>query len=296
MKLINKIALVCLLGTFALITGCDKTKPYDITVATPEAHFTGPERRTYSVVADPAPSFTLQVGTTDVSSSDRIVTYNVTSPSGAVAGTDYTIAGTNTLTIPANGAIADIVIQAVASQYASGKKDTLIFTLAQPSLAVADFQDTVTLIIAGPSGCAEDNLTSLNAVLGDYTNTNETLDGGPYGPYTTSISAVTITSPTTGTIVVENIWDNGWGPITFELDWTDPANRTTMVVPQDAIPGSDAGDLSPTYAGQTVAVRPYAASGAGTYSYCDQTFTLNMQLGVTNVGWFNILYQVNLAR
>ena len=49
----------------------------------------------------------------------------------------------------------------------------------------------------------------------------------------------------------------------------------------------------------TVAERvPTAALSAtpGTYSYCDGTFTLKMQLGVTGIGWFNALYTVNMAR
>lgn len=291
----NKLSLLGVLAATFLLSSCDKTKLYDIDTAPPAAHFVGGTTRIYSVVDDPAPSFKLQVGTTDVSSSDRTVTYVVSSPSGAVQGTQYTITGGNTVTIPANSAVADINIQANYAEYSGGRRDTLIFSLAKPSLDITQFQDTVRLIIAGPGGCDEGD-PDLNSLTGDYENTNELLGTSPYGPYTTSISAVTLTSPTTGTIVVENIWDNGWGPITFTLDWTDPINRTVEPIQQDAIPGSDAGDLNATYAGQTIAVRPNGTSGPGTYSACDQTFQLNMQLGVTALGWFNVLYQVNMAR
>ena len=151
-----------------------------------------------------------------------------------------------------------------------------------------------TVVIA----CREANVV-LSDLTGDYDNTNETLGTSAYGPYTTTISSAVATGPTTGTIVVENIWDNGWGPITFNLDWTDPNNRTATVVDQAAIPGSDAGDLNPANAGTTISVRvpPSALSATpGTFSTCGQTFQLKMQLGVTGGSYVNALYTVNLER
>lgn len=301
MKQVKNISLLAIIALVMIMTGCDKTKPYTIDVAPAQAHFVGGKTQVYSVVDDPAPSFVLQVGSTDVATVDRLVTYNISSPSGAVLGTQYTVnSGTagNTVTIPANGALASITVQANYSAYSSGRKDTLIFTLAQPSMTPATFLDTVRLIIAGPSGCNEANV-NLTEVLGVYDNTNELFAGSPYGPYTTTISGFTQLTPTSASIVVTNIWDNGWGPITFILDWSDPLNRTATVVQQDAIPGSNAGDLNAAYAGQTVAVRAPSATLSptpGTYSYCDQTFTLQMQLGVTNLGYFNALYTVNMVR
>ncbi|MBC7536647.1 MAG: hypothetical protein H7258_13230 [Ferruginibacter sp.] len=292
MKFLSKISLAGIIALLILIAGCDKTKPYDVIVAPPEAHFVGAKNQSYFVV-DSLPVYNVIVGTTDVSPTDRVVTYNVTSPTGAVAGTQYTIGTSGTVTIPAGQALANIDVRALTAVYGGGRKDTLIFTLSIPSLKPSTFLDTVKLALSGP--CSE-AATDLNVLLGNYDNTNELLGGGPYGPYTTSISGVTPTSATTGTIVVENIWDNGWGPISFDVDWTDPLNRTVTVVQQNAIPGSDAGDLNPAYAGMTIAVRPYATSGPGTYSYCSQTITLNMQLGVTGLGYFNVLYQVNMAR
>ena len=134
----------------------------------------------------------------------------------------------------------------------------------------------------------------LNALLGDYNKTNETFGITPYGPYTTSISSVNQLTPTSGTIVVENIFDFGWGPITFTLDWSDPNNRTVIVVAQSS--GiADAGTLSGAYAGEEVAVRPFAGQ-PGTFSACKGTLTLKMQLGVAGLGYFGELYTVNMAR
>ena len=300
MKFFKNLLLPTILGLMFSMSGCDKTKPYDTTVSPPRAHFVGKPTVIYSVVNNPAPADTIQVGTTDVSSADRTVTINVTSTTGAAAGTQYTIVGGNTVTIPGGKALANVIFQANYTEYSSGRVDTLILAISTPSLEPAAFLDTVKLIIAGPSSCSEAN-PDFVPDLGSYPNTNETLNGSPYGPYTTSIASITPTGPTTATMVVNNIWDNGWGPITFDLDWSDPANTTVTVEPQAAIAGSDAGDLNSMYAGMPIAVRPYATSGPGTYSACHQDFTLNMQLGVGDgaggvLGYFDVLYQVHMLK
>lgn len=299
MKFINRFYLLTALALVFIMAGCDKTKPYDISVPQAVVHFNGSATQIYPVIVDPAPVYNVTVGSSDVSNSDRIVTYNVSSPSGAVEGTQYTIDHSGTVSIPAGKAEATIDIRARFNEYAGGRIDTLILSLTTPSIEVAPFMDTVMVILKGPSGCVED-IVEVNDMLGDYVNTTETFGTNPvYGPYPTSISSAVLTSASTATIVIENLFDDGWGPITFLLDWSDANNRTCVVVPQDAIAGSDAGTINSTYAGQTVAVRvpPSALSAtAGTYSYCDGTFTLKMQLGVTALGWFNALYTVNMVR
>ncbi|HEY6503375.1 MAG TPA: hypothetical protein VIZ28_05315 [Chitinophagaceae bacterium] len=296
MKRLTSLLTICLAGAgiAAIISGCDKTKPYDTLMAEAQVHFVGSKFQNYQMAVNPAPVFKVNLGTTDVSSSARTVTVNVSSSSGAVAGTHYSLPGGNIVTIPAGQATAALDLQGVYNQYTSGRKDTLRFTLAQPDIAPAKFTDTIYVILRGP--CFEGDVT-LNAFAGNWTAI-ETLGGGsPYGPYpcTIPIASITQLTPTTGTVTVTNIWDNGWGPITFTLDWTDPVNRTATVIAQNAIAGSNAGDLNSAYAGQTVAVRPFAGS-PGTFSACNNTFTLRMQLGVTNVGYFAALYTVNLTR
>jgi hypothetical protein len=299
MKQLKNISLASLVVLLAVTAGCDKTQLYDIKTAEPEAHFTGAKDQRYSVLTNPAPAYVIRVGTTDVSNADRTVTINVTSPTGAAAGNQYTLGGIgagNTVTIKAGQALDSFTVTANFASYTTGRKDTLVFTVAEPSVKRAAFQDTIKLAIGGP--CFEGDITAtiLNGLRGNYSNTRETFGAGaPYGPYLTSIPTATLTSLTTATIVVNNIWDNGWGPITFNLDWTDPVNRTATVVAQNAISGSNAGDLSATYAGQTVAVRPFAGQ-PGTFSACNSTFTLRMQLGVTGVGFFGSLYTVNMGR
>ena len=136
-------------------------------------------------------------------------------------------------------------------------------------------------------------------------NTNHVFNNTPRGPYTTSILSVNQTSATTGTIEVANIWNNGWAPVTFTLDWTDPANRKVTLATQTNIGPATTVISDTTYATWLVLVGPSTtttAAGPGTFSICNQTLTLKMFVGITNPtftsgGWFNVPpYVVNMAR
>jgi len=300
MKRINNLSLLTILAFTFLLASCDKTKPYEIEVPPAQAHFVGKEVQVYAAETNPAPAFKLQVGTTDVAGTDRTVTYKVACLSGAVAGTQYNIPSGNTsgkVTIKAGKAIADITIEADYASYVSGRKDTLMFSLSEPSVKPAGFMDTVYVIIRG--ACFEGNV-NLDDLLGDYDNTNEDF-GGAYGPYTTSILSATQTSATTGTIVVDNIFDSGWEPITFTLDWTDPANRKVTLLTQTNIGPATTVTSNATYATWLVMVGPSPTAGPGTFSICNQTLTLKIRVGITDPtftsgGWFSTPYTVNMAR
>jgi hypothetical protein len=154
---------------------------------------------------------------------------------------------------------------------------------------VGEYFDTLKVVLRGP--CFEGDV-SLPALTGLYKNTNE-MFSEPYGPYTTSVTAVS-TGPTSATFSITGLWAPSWGPIQFNADWTDPANRTVTVVPQTS--GiADAGTLSSSYAGYEVAVRPFAGQ-TGTFSACDNSFVLRFQLGVAGVGYFSTLYTVTMER
>ena len=90
-----------------------------------------------------------------------------------------------------------------------------------------------------------------------------------------------------------NIYDYGWNPAKFVLDWTNPAARTAIPLPQSGI--GDAGTLNSAYAGRDISLRPLAGQ-PGTFSICKQTLNLTMQVGVTGLGWFGTPYFVNMAR
>jgi len=231
----------------------------------------------------------IPVSVTNVSATDRTVTISVTSPSGAQSGIQYTTS--TSVVIPAGKTIDSILVSVIYSAYQSGRKDTLIFTIVDGDVKASAYNNKYTLYLFGP--CSESE-TVLSSLQGDYDNTIENYDGGtPYGPYTTAISSVTQLTPTTGTVVVTNIFDYGWNPITFTLDWTDPLNTKVTLVEQSGI--GDAGTLDPSLAGADITVRPFAGQ-AGSFSYCRNTLTLKMQLGVTGLGFLPGLYTVNMAR
>ncbi len=284
-------------SAIVILDACNKHKEYDVITPLPQAHFIGAKTQNYIMSAATPPPFVLTIGTTDVASADRNVTLNISSPSGAVKGTHYTLSiPGNTITIPAGKATAALNIQGIYAQYTAGRKDTLLFTISAPDVEPARFSDTVRVVLRGP--CFEGDVT-LNSFLGAYPNTNELFGTSAYGPYLTTVSAVSSTGPTSGNITVTNIYDAGWNPIVFQLDWTNPAARTATLNAQSGI--GNAGTLNTAYNGMDVSVRPWAGTTPpppqiGTFSVCNQTIQLRMQLGVTGLGWFGSLYTVNMAR
>jgi hypothetical protein len=299
MKYFKSLSLVPVALLVFLLASCDKTKPYETVTPPPQAHFVGAKFQAYSAAVAPVPVFNVIVGSTDVSNVDRQVTYKVASSSGATGGTQYTIATgntTGTVTIKAGEARANIPVQAIFNAYTAGRRDTLMFTLQEPSMAPSKFMDTVYVTIRG--ACFEGDV-NLNEFLGTYANTNELLGTSAYGPYTTTISSVSQVTATTGKVTVENIWDNGWAPITFDLDWTNPANRITSLIQQDNI--ADGSTVNPQYAGSSVTVTNPSATSfpnqRGTFSICNQTLQFKMRICLLPLGCFSsTLYTVNLAR
>ncbi len=267
MKVINKILpaalAVTLVGAFV---GCDKTKPYDIITADPEVHFISSNRDLAYYVEDNANStFSIEVGTTNVSSQDRTVTYKITSPTGAVSGTHYSTvpAGNATVTIPAGESKATIVIHGVFAPYADGtRKDTLQITLAEPSIKAAKFNDTINLILQ--RYCTVD----LADFTGDY-KCQDYYNGAPDGgPYTVTLAPGTSTGTNTGYVMLTGLWGVANPPVRINLDWNNPANFTTTIVKGNWFVDSDYGQST---------INP---SGAGTFSSCDNTFTIRFEATV----------------
>lgn len=239
----------------------------------------------YTITA-PGQTYKVYIGLTKASSSDRTVNVAVTSPTGAAQGAQYSLSASS-VTFKAGSVIDSIVVTAVYNAYVSGRKDTLNFAFTNADDGLVSLSNSFKLRVRGP--CFEGD-PELNAFKFTYPQTHELFGTSAYGPYTTTISAVTPLTATTGKITVTNIWDFGWGPIDFILDWTNPANRTVTVVP--ATSGiADAGTINSAYAGSQVAVRPFAGQ-PGTFSFCTGTIVLKMQLGVAGLGYFGSLYTV----
>lgn len=243
---------------------------------------------TYTLNSASLETFKLLVGTTTVADKPRIIQFTYTSRN-AVQGTQFT--GPASITIPAGKALDTLTIQGLLAGYPSGTRiDTVTVRISGGDVPVNSYNNVYHVVIRKFCDVVLDNFK------GDYKKTNELLGTGAYGPYVTSISSVTKTGATKGLIVVENIFDYGWGPITFELDFgsTNPSNFKVNVVPQTS--GiADGGTIGAAYAGKEVMVRAFAGQ-TGTFSSCEQTFTLKMQLGVAGVGYFGDLYTVTMVR
>lgn len=271
--------LVILSGLVLSFIQC--TKPAsNLRIPPALVHFDGDRVQTYSITTNPAPEYGVKVAVTTVSSEARTATYNVTSTTGAVAGTHYNLIGGSTINIPAGQATAEIKVQGVYSAYTSGRKDTLVFTLKEPSLAPASFSDTVKLVLRGP--CFDGDITSaeLNSLLGAYNNSNDNGFGG-WGPYTTTVVSVTQLTATTARAVINNVWDFGFGNVNFILDWTNP-NNTTITVESPTITSADAGALNSAYAGLNLVIADHPSPGTASnrFSVCNSRINLRYALGV----------------
>jgi hypothetical protein len=211
-----------------------------------------------------------------------------------VQGTHYTLSS-NTVTFTKGKIVDTITVTAVHSQYLAGRKDTLVFSISDPANTSTGLRNTFRLNIAGP--CFEGDV-DLNKLLGAYPNTSEVWGNSPWGPYRTTISAVNQLTPTTGTLTVTNIFDAGWDPLVFTLDWTDPNNRRVTLVTQRA--GGDAGgSFGAQYDGMPYGVRPVPASAGGlvgTFSICNETLVLRMQVGIFGVGYSSSIYTLTMGR
>lgn len=301
MKKVKVITVASLLAFMLIVVqACKKSSTAGVIVPPEQAHFVG-QTSGVLFVTSPGATFKIPVGLTAVSDKDRTVNINITSRTGAQAGSQYNIVS-KAIVIPAGRVIDSIVITGVQSQYQSGRKDTLDIQIVDGDVSPAAFNNTYTLVLRG--GCSQSDIaTDLQSLKGDYTNTVEQWgSGSPYGPYKTSIKSITLTSATTANIVVANLFDDNpqWNDLTFTLDWTDINNRKIIVNPSPQNAGSNAGNaFGATYDGQPYAVRAVSASAGslvGTFDFCAQKLTLKMQIGVWNVGFSSSIYTVNMAR
>jgi hypothetical protein len=290
-----KLALYSLSMLF--LYSCDRTTPYEIAVPPAEVHFIGSQYQTYQVKDEPTSQYRIRIGTTNVSNVDRTVQYLV-KPISGISPSGYTIPTgqtRGTLTIPAGQTTASITVKAPYAPYDDPfLKDTLLFTLAEPSIKVSGFQDSVYLVLRGR--CVESDV-NLQELLGTYNQTFEDF-GGQSGPYSTRVINVRSLSPTTGIIDVEKIYDPSWTAIRFILDWTDPNNRTVTLNEQVGMGAAET--ITSNYPGWVVQVAP--GSPSGTFSICNQTIEINMRVGLLNPedptqgGFFNTPFNLKMAR
>ncbi len=261
----NRLYKVMIVGATAMVmfAGCDKNDNISGVIVPPSvAHFANNTTGAYYVQNDPASVFKVPVGISTVSTSDRKVTFSVTSPTGAGAA-QYSIPGGNTVVIPAGKALDSIAVKGIFAGFPGTRRDTLTFKITGGDVAVGTFNDTYNLIMT--KYCT----VSLPAFAGTYTKCYDIQTGSPtYGPYSLAVSSPTVLTATTGYVMMTNVWDVGGPAIRVNLDWTNPAAFTTTIPAQFLY-------TDPTYGAATI-----TGVGNGTFSSCDNTFSLAYRVTV----------------
>jgi len=214
----------------------------------------------YRITSDEV--FKIPVGLTTPLSGGKTLTVNISSSSttGAVEGSEYTY--NKTVSFSADKIVDTIYVQANLAKYTGGEKDTVTFTFSDPSVTSPTLNNRFTVNISGP--CFEGDIAFAD-LIGDYP---ETYENGSYGPYTSSISDLAPgSSPNTAKATINNIYDNDISAqATF--DYSTVGAFTVTVEPQAT--GFTAGGL-PLFIRTT-------PSTTSTFSYCNKTFTIYLDL------------------
>jgi hypothetical protein len=219
--------------------------------------------------------FKLPIGVTNVSNKDRTVNFVYTS-TNAAQGVQYN--APTSLVIKAGQALDSLTISGLFSGYpSSSRKDTLRIAISDGEIPASAYKSVYKLIMRKYCN------VNINDFLGDYTNsTDRQGSGAPLDPYTAKIISVTSTGPTSASAIVYNFGDPMFGApynsgdlavnpgITINLDWADPANFK-VTVPSQAI--------AVGYYGSNGLIKA-ASSGTGTFSSCDNTFTVKYSFAI----------------
>jgi len=224
--------------------------------------------------------FSIPVGFTNFSDVDRTITFTATSKT-AVAGTQFVAPGS--VTIKAGKVLDTLKFKGLFAGYTGGRKDTV--TIKFSGYPALGGQDSFRVVIRPYCDVVAANLT------GAYANTRDYYPAVGSNPsaskYTATISSWTPLTSTTATIVIQNLGlttDIGFGPfgatdpaktgITATADWTDPANFKITIASQPYMASLY------TYGAATI-------SGSGTFSACDQTFTIGYTVKVAAGSFLN---------
>lgn len=214
--------------------------------------------RDFFVENTPAGSvFAIPVGITDVSNVARTIKFNYSSPT-AVAGTHYTAPAT--VVIPAGQSLDTLRVTANFANIAAGVAHVLKVKIASDS-EVPAFAGKDSVVLTMRRFCPV--VDPVNTIGGAYTNTFE----GTYGPYTSSVINFVLTSATTATARITNIYDSNI-EANVKFDWTDKTNFKVTMDPQQT---------QYTSGGLPLFVR-LQANTTSSFSACNQTITMRFQL------------------
>lgn len=287
----NRLSVMAVMTVMALAGGmipmaCKRT---GITIPPAQSTFLNQRGGSYFITGANVVD-TIPVGVTAVASTDRIISFTVSSPSGAVTGTQYTLAASGTTTadqvsIPAGQATGYIIVKGNFSYYNGlTRQDTLIFTLTTGSsaggeIAPSDFNDSFTLVMRGP--CVEGTDFQPSEFDGAYNNSVDNYGGSLTSAYPVQISS-TSTGPTSATLLIQNLGYELFYPaptdpadnpgITVNIDWSNPGNLTATI-PNQAYENT-------AYGQATIVGNP-----GGSFSSCHETFTLNYDILINAIGF-----------
>jgi hypothetical protein len=279
-KSLSRFFSIASLAMVVLFTSCKKNN-YSVDVdaiQTPErAQFVpnnGINRVDYYVTSAGA-AYKIPVGITSVSTVDR--TLNLTySSRTAVAGQQYSAPAS--ILIKAGQALDTLNFAGIFAGYPSGRKDTVKIKFS--GIEGVSLRDSFELIMTKYCDVIPANL------VGTYANTNEYGSSGAfsYGPYSTKVKNMTSTGATSASLSFENLYDNGWNDITATMTWATPSTFTVTIPSQ--------------LTGDGLRVRTSTAAGAvSTFSSCDNTFTLDVDLlNATTGAVASSKYRFRLAR
>ena len=260
MNIKNTFFLIVATGLLLGISSCKKGDHIDKVITPPElAKFGTNTVSQYFVTNSASSTFKIPVGFTTKSEAARTINFTYISSTGAAQGVQYNAPAS--ITIPAGGAADTLAINGIFAGYPTGRKDTLRIRISGTDTA---FYNTYTLVMQ--KYCS----VVLADLEGNYDNTREYNSSGTltYGPYTVAVKNSQPLTATTAKVMFENLYDAGWNDIEATIDWTDPANFKVTIAKQNT---------GATEAGNPLYVR--SASGkTNTFSSCDQTFSLSVDL------------------
>jgi len=271
MKRSRIITLICLPVVLVLLIIACKKNTVIITNPPLQSSFAGNPGGAYYIKNDPNSIFKIPVGLTTISDKDTKITVAVSSPTGATAGTQYSLPS-NTVTIPAGKVEDSISIKGLFSGYPGSRRDTLNFTISGGDVPATIYNGSYSLVLQKYCDVL------LAAFSGSYTQCAD-IQGASYGPYSTNIVSATSTGSTSATLVIKNLAAGAFGPfgatdssftrgITVNIDWSNPAKFTTTIPSQPLY-------KDPTYGNATI-----KGVGTGTFSSCDNTFTFSYAVTV----------------
>ncbi|MBX2930791.1 MAG: hypothetical protein KF781_02455 [Chitinophagaceae bacterium] len=212
--------------------------------------------RAYYVDNSGTSEYSIPLGLTNVSNADRTIGIDYISPTGAAAGTQYN--APTSVVVKAGEAVATIGVKGIFAGYNGGRVDSLKVKIGSISSGGKSMEgkDSVWLIMR----------QYCDVILADLGGAYNTMEGS-YGPYISEVLNLVPTGPTSATGTVTNIYDSGIDAVAV-FSWDTPTSFSVTIAAQPT---------PYTSGGLPLFVRTNA-SAASTFSSCDKTITLNLQL------------------